>query len=306
MPLNADPVIASDLLLEQQIVYSYDRPIEHLRHRLVVIPREEHGAQRRTGFGVVVSGSPATVTFQRDAFSNCVAHITAGAVRSEIEFSIWSVVTPRQTAVSFERGSQAGDSRFLQPTALTEATNDLAAIAREFSAMRQSATALGEMACRWASTAISYGFGVTDVHTTAAEAIAGGTGVCQDYAHIMLAVCRAAGVPARYVSGHLTGEGGSHAWVEVLQPCHSGGTMAVGFDPTHDRPVDQRYLTVAIGRDYSDVAPTSGTFHGSARGELKVSKHLSHVRSQDGPLFERPAKLSVGTSLASATPAQCF
>ena len=64
--------------------------------------------------------------------------------------------------------------------------------------------------------AISYAHGVTSVATTAAEALAGGQGVCQDSAHVMIALCRAIGLPARYVSGHLLGEGGTHAWVEVI------------------------------------------------------------------------------------------
>src|SRR6202034_936161 len=123
--------------------------------------------------------------------------------------------------------------------------------------------------------------------TTASEALAGGRGVCQDYAHVMLAICRAAGVPARYVSGHLIGEGGSHAWVEVLQkdPMGSGG-IAVGFDPTHDRRVDGRYLTVAVGRDYSDVAPTSGTFRGHTQGALTVQKRLSEIPCTDPAQME--------------------
>ncbi len=68
-----------------------------------------------------------------------------------------------------------------------------------------------------------YGWGVTNVETTAAEALRLGQGLCQDYAHIMLAICRAANLPARYASGHLLAEGGSHAWVEC---CSQTGTAA--------------------------------------------------------------------------------
>ena len=110
--------------------------------------------------------------------------------------------------------------------------------------------------------AITYEYGVTTVATTAAEALAGGRGVCQDSAHVMIALCRAAGLPARYVSGHLLGEGGTHAWVEVVV-ADRRGARAVAFDPCNGRRAGRAYLTVATGRDYADVAPTSGTYVGA-------------------------------------------
>ena len=101
--------------------------------------------------------------------------------------------------------------------------------------------------------------GVTSVATTAAEALAGRRGVCQDTAHVMIALCRAAELPARYVSGHLLGEGGTHAWVEVIV-ADTAGARAVALDPCQGRRADRDYLTVATGRDYGAVAPTSGGY----------------------------------------------
>ena len=121
------------------------------------------------------------------------------------------------------------------------------------------------------------------MHTTAAQALAAGHGVCQDYAHLMLALCRLLGIPARYVSGHLVGEGGgTHAWVEVLQPVPGPAVEILAWDPTHDRPADLRYLTVAVGRDYHDVAPVSGTYCGSDPGRLSAARHISvtHVEHE--------------------------
>src|SRR5258707_739892 len=82
-----------------------------------------------------------------------------------------------------------------------------------------------------------YEYGVTSVQTTAAQALAGGQGVCQDFAHVMLAVCHVIGLPARYVSGHLLGQGGTHAWVEVLTPQGKRAT-AIAFDPCNGRRAD--------------------------------------------------------------------
>ena len=121
--------------------------------------------------------------------------------------------------------------------------------------------------CAAVFEAITYEYGVTSVTTTAAEALALGRGVCQDYAHVMLALCHLLGLPARYVSGHLLGQGGTHAWVEVIVP-RAGDAEAIAFDPCNGRRADAGYVTVATGRDYSDVAPTSGSYVGTSPGRL--------------------------------------
>ena len=112
---------------------------------------------------------------------------------------------------------------------------------------------------------------------TAAEALALGTGVCQDYAHVMLSLCRACGLPSRYVSGHLLGQGGTHAWVEVVLPVGdgTGDAVAHAFDPTHASHGGLGYVSVAVGADYSDVAPTSGSYLSGARGRLVATKKVS-------------------------------
>jgi transglutaminase-like putative cysteine protease len=91
----------------------------------------------------------------------------------------------------------------------------------------------------------------------------------------MLVLCRLLGIPARYVSGHLVGEGGTHAWVEVLVPGPGQAVEILAWDPTHDRPADLRYLTVAVGRDYRDVAPVSGTYCGPHTGWLSAARRVS-------------------------------
>jgi hypothetical protein len=86
-------------------------------------------------------------------------------------------------------------------------------------------------------------------------------GVCQDFAHLMIALLRSYGVPARYVSGYIHRPGQesqSHAWCEVWFPEHGW----IGFDPTNDRPVNEHFVKVAIGRDYTDVPPNKGTYRG--------------------------------------------
>ena len=118
-----------------------------------------------------------------------------------------------------------------------------------------------------------YGTGTTNTETTASEALHIGQGLCQDYAHVMIAICRAAGLPARYVSGHMLGEGGSHAWVEVFLPSKGDDRLeSFAFDPTNQRRPNLQYITVAVGRDYADVSPTSGSFVAPYQGWLRFIK----------------------------------
>ncbi len=101
--------------------------------------------------------------------------------------------------------------------------------------------------------------GATTVKTTAAEALALGQGVCQDYAHVFISLCRLAGVPARYAAGMMLGEGASHAWVEVWV-----NGMWVGIDPTNNRLTDETYIKLTHGRDFGDGAIDRGRFLGFA------------------------------------------
>ncbi len=112
---------------------------------------------------------------------------------------------------------------------------------------------------------LAYAQGHTHVGTTAAEAFALGRGVCQDYAHIYVTLCRMAGFPARYAAGMVVGEGATHAWAEVWQ---DGAWTA--YDPTHDCIVDDRYVKVSHGRDFADCSVDRGCFRGAAGQEQTV------------------------------------
>jgi transglutaminase-like putative cysteine protease len=122
----------------------------------------------------------------------------------------------------------------------------------------------------------------TEINTPAVDALAQRRGVCQDFAHIMIACLRTLGLSARYVSGYLltqpppgrarlVGADASHAWVSVYLPGGDGGAGHwVDFDPTNGRRPGEDYVTLAIGRDYSDVSPMRGVLHGGARHTLNV------------------------------------
>lgn len=118
--------------------------------------------------------------------------------------------------------------------------------------------------------AMDYVKGATDVQTTAEDALTLGRGVCQDYAHVLIACCREAGVAARYVNGFLLGEGETHAWVEV----HDGARWH-GVDPTNRRAADCSYITLSHGRDFSDCPIERGVFVGAATQTQTVRVHVT-------------------------------
>ncbi len=257
--------------LGQLIRYGYSAPVRHLHQRLRTIPPPRYAHQHRQRWRLAVSGAdhPRTeVSF--DAFANLVIETTAARVDGAVEFELELEVKVEDVGPIHR--TSAG-MRYLSPTHLTSADESVAELA--------TAVKGGDVGllCARVHQALDYEWGVTDVSTTAAEALAGGSGVCQDYAHIMLAACRHAGLPARYVSGHLPGEGGSHAWIEVLHPQigRRGSWIAEGWDPTHNRRTNSDYLVIAVGRDYADVAPLSGTFVGDGvTSTLSVDKRF-HV-----------------------------
>jgi len=133
----------------------------------------------------------------------------------------------------------------------------------------------------WVQERLRYERGATTVSTTALDALEHGGGVCQDFAHVSLALLRSAGIPARYVSGYLhpsagadvgtTVSGQSHAWVEAWL-----GEWTP-LDPTNGRPVGERHVVVGRARDYADVSPLKGIFHGGPAGALAVSVDLTRL-----------------------------
>jgi transglutaminase-like putative cysteine protease len=279
-----DPDVTSrTFVLDERIRYSYSAPVTDLRQYLRIVPPAVHGRQRRRDWQLRVEGVAASAlrTFS-DPWGNLTMVVTVPRVDEAVEFVMHAEVDVETglggDGPDWGRSAGVADPRRSVQTRLTAAHDPIRELAREFSDGRGNDLPDAATICARVHASMVYEWGVTGVHTTASEALAGGRGVCQDYAHIMLAVCRLIGLPARYVSGHLTGEGGSHAWVEVLHPQtgRSGGWTAQGWDPTHNRRTGADYLVVAVGRDYADAAPLWGTFEGDGvDSTLVVDKRLS-------------------------------
>lgn len=188
----------------------------------------------------------------------------------------WDAVTATETSDRY--------AELLVPSRYVCVEADVTAQAMEFAAEFAPVEA-GVQAVAWSHEQLVYERGATGVHTTSAEAREAGRGVCQDFTHLALATLRAMRLPARYVSGYLypnsgggdstigtTTSGESHAWVEFW----AGDWLPA--DPTSLAVVGQRHVVVARGRDYADVRPLSGVYHGPPAQSLGVMVELSRVR----------------------------
>ncbi len=129
-----------------------------------------------------------------------------------------------------------------------------------------------------------YEAGVTRADSPIDHVLEQRRGVCQDFAHVMIAICRSWGVPARYVSGYLftdrkhgdrSDPDATHAWVEVFLP----SLRWVGLDPTNNTIAGERHIACAVGRDYSDVPPSRGVYKGEAESELVVGVSVRKARA---------------------------
>jgi len=175
-----------------------------------------------------------------------------------------------------------GLTEILVNSPLTKPPKDLASFAKKEAAKHSSPADAARAISAYISSKMTYQFGVTEVHSTAAEAWKEKKGVCQDITHLVLGALRSVGIPARYVSGYLhpsldavvgeTVRGESHAWVEWF-----AGSF-VGHDPTNDRDISDRHVIVGRGRDYTDVPPIRGVYDGPKTSEHRVDVHLTLER----------------------------
>ena len=269
-------------LVRQTFRYEYPEPIRDLSHRLVVIPPERFGDQRRLWHDVSVGVDGARLENGVDRFGNVIVDVFAPNVPEAIEFVAEVSVERRADEPHRLADGWLAEGYLLRPSRLTEPDEAILRAADDLAAAADWGLPLADRINDWVYQSMTYRHGITGVRTTAAEALALGAGVCQDYAHVMLAVCRACGLPSRYVSGHLLGQGGTHAWVEVVLPGGDGTGQANvhAFDPTHASHAGIGYVSVAVGGDYADVAPTSGTYRSGARGRLTATKKVSLLEAE--------------------------
>jgi transglutaminase-like putative cysteine protease len=289
--------------------FRYSAPVRESVMELRMQPRSE-GPQMLRSFQIVTNPRAQLYAYT-DYLGNAVYHFNVLRDHDELRIEAQAVV---EIAASRELPGAAdtlewgryndynlSDDQFdlLEPSTFARTTPDLrafiAAHGLEKPAGGDPLTALRSLS-KTIHDAFEYMPGVTDASSPIDVALKVRRGVCQDFSHIMIAVARSWGIPARYVSGYLangrsrdrSSDDATHAWVEAYLPSLGW----IGFDPTNDIAAAERHIRAAVGRDYADVPPTRGTFKGGAESELAIAVAVeptaAPVRHEDFLRVARP------------------
>lgn len=251
--------------------YRYDAPLGYALQRLRLEPRDGP-CQKVLSWAIRLEGAKPETEYD-DHHGNRVRLVSAAGEPHVIEITgDGQVETTENAGILGTHGGPAPLWLYARPTRNTAAgkgINELSSMVGRTGGVDEYHRLMEKIA-----TEVGYKTGETTTETTAEEALKLGSGVCQDHAHIMIAAARAAGAPARYISGYLmmndrVDQAASHAWAEV----HIAHLGWVGFDPSNGISPDERYVRVACGCDYEEARPVAGIRHGSAKEALDV-----HIR----------------------------
>ncbi len=299
------------MLLEIRHVtqYHYERPVRESLMELWMQP-QKGARQRLVSFELDID--PAGQLFSyADSFGNAVYHFDVPQPHDRLTIIARSAVETERAADLPDRLDTGEWDRlrsefvrgecfdFLRPHGFVQTTEALLAFIAKHDLedlRRQDPLTALKRLNETLYQSFGYQPGVTDADSPIDLALEAGSGVCQDFAHIMLAICRSWGLPARYVSGYLftdrdagdrSDPDATHAWIEVFLP----SLRWVGFDPTNNCLTGERHVAVAVGRDYADVTPSRGVYKGDAESHLAVGVTVRRARAALAePEFLRLAK----------------
>lgn len=262
------------LSIQHRTVYRYAEPALRVTQALRLWPAACTG-QRVIGWQVAVDGQPLAYA-TTDGFGNPVATHTADGAVDQVCIDVHGhVETEDLHGVVGGTIERLPERFFLFETPLTHVDGCIRELAGQVPPMGDAIERMHRL-CNHVRDRLDYVAGETDSATTAAEALARGSGVCQDHAHLLAASARVLGFPARYVSGYLCAgvegaEAASHAWAEV----HIADFGWVGFDAANRICPNEYYVRIACGRDYHDAAPVRGVHRGGRSETLEVSVSIS-------------------------------
>jgi transglutaminase-like putative cysteine protease len=301
--------------------YHYAAPVRESVIELWVQP-QKGGRQRLVSFELEIEPSVQLFSYA-DSFGNAVYHFDVPQPHTHLSIQARSTVEtepPETIPTALDLGEwDRLDSDFLRgdcfdylnPHGFAISTSTLDAFIQNHQldqARAHDPLSAVRSVCETVYRALEYQHGITRADSPIELALAAGQGVCQDFAHIMIAICRSWGIPARYVSGYLftdRSEGdrsdpdATHAWIEVFLP----SLRWVGFDPTNNVMAGERHIVLATGRDYNDVPPSRGVYKGDADSVLTVDVAVRQARHAAAePEFMRTVRPAFSSPIRRRTP----
>ncbi len=264
------------LHIRHETRYQYERPVKYSVQSLHLTPRRDPN-QRALNWSITAPGRRLE---QVDAYGNISHLLTIEEPHREIQIVVHGVVETTDTDGRQDDGPLS-PLAFLAPTKLTAPNEELRAFAHQAMNDKTDPRARVHALAEAVFEAVRYKSGASDVQDSAAVAFKSREGVCQDHAHVYIASARAAGIPARYVSGYLftgeTNDAASHAWVDVWLGTDIGWRS---IDVTHKRAAVRTYCRLAVGRDYLDAAPVRGVRQGGGGEKMQANVLVAESAQQ--------------------------
>jgi len=273
--------------------YEYTRPVKESLNQIKIHPFINDG-QEILQHELIISGQPDLHLFL-DYWGNRTGIFTVAEAHKAL--TIESKLLVRTIEKEPPRVNTTGSAEWIIPgnelllTELSQPENinnqeEIISIIEKIQKENTSHAEIIRQCSEYVYQKFRYIKGITDYETTVDEILEHKSGVCQDFAHVLLQILRTIGIPSLYVSGYICpnkngmrGEGATHAWVEAWIPDYGWA----GIDPTNNIWVQGNHVKLAAGRNFNDCTPVKGTFKGSGRQQLSVYVSVGY---EDGHVFE--------------------
>lgn len=282
--------------------YEYDRPVKESVNEIRIYPVLDN-EQELLYHEVNVTGNPDVLVIN-DYWHNRMGMFNLITPHQELVIESKLIVRTLSKVIALENmnagfeelSDEVNNNLFLLELCSIEdpsLSNEIKNIANEIKKPEQTVAAFVENCSSYIFKKFRYIKGITNIQTTLQEILKLRSGVCQDFAHIMLEILRSQGIPCRYISGYICpnqngmrGEGATHAWVDAWIP----GKGWTGIDPTNNVWVTNNHVKLAVGRNFTDCSPVKGTFKGPAKQSLSVYVSVGY---EDGQKFEDITKVKM-------------
>ena len=279
--------------------YEYNSPVSQSINQLCLTPRSTEN-QVCSSFSMRIDPDPSAIKSTLDFYGNSVSRFNLDQTHDACTIIVSSVVDTADALDPLPDSVLASDVKSslsanlsqtdlmaydcLAPSVYVPRLSNIGDLLAQLPTVNTPVLEFADALMRFIFTEFEYDPSFSTVVTPMTDIISARKGVCQDYAHLAIAILRQYGIPARYVSGYLEtlpppgqkklqGSDATHAWFSVYAP----GQGWFDFDPTNNKRPDSQYVTTAWGRDYADVAPLRGVVFGGGKTVLKVAVDVNRV-----------------------------